>query len=219
MAYSLLIENLITTDYHFEDFIQVYTTFFKGMLRAHGRYLSPFRFVENIRAKRGIKKSDITHSKHDKIGGPAHQNYHEQKGRRIPDRAITHLNGPFEASRGFIPWLKTITGIPETNLRRWQQMLMPDPMWRPWRKCAERDKRIFSDDEEAALVSFVRENYIVPGLIFTERHSNSAGSWRSHSQNRWQTSESLHYYMVNLRFTLGPGQIHLLLDSYFRAQD
>jgi hypothetical protein len=41
-------------------------------------------------------------------------------------------------------------------------------MWRPWRKCAGRHKRIFSDDEDAALVSFVRENYIVPGVIFPD---------------------------------------------------
>jgi hypothetical protein len=158
MADSLLIENLTATDNHFEDFILVYTTFFKWTLSAHGRYLSPFRFVEDMGAKRGIKKSDITHSKHDKIDGPAHQNYHERKGRRIADRAITHVNGPFEASRSFIPWLKTISRIPETNLRRWQQMLRPDPMWRPWRKCTGRHKRIFSDDEDVALVSFVREN-------------------------------------------------------------
>jgi hypothetical protein len=44
-------------------------------------------------------------------------------------------------------------------------------MWRPWQKCAGRHKRIFSDDEEAAVVSFVRENSIVLVLIFTEKHS------------------------------------------------
>jgi hypothetical protein len=63
----------------FSELILFYTTFFKGKLNANVRYLFPFQFVEDMGAKRGIKKSDITHSKHDKIDSPTHQDYHERK--------------------------------------------------------------------------------------------------------------------------------------------
>jgi hypothetical protein len=41
-------------------------------------------------------------------------------------------------------------------------------MLRPWHIYAGRYKRIFSDGEEAALVSFVQGNFIAPDLIFTD---------------------------------------------------
>jgi hypothetical protein len=41
-------------------------------------------------------------------------------------------------------------------------------MWLPWHTCAGRQKRIFSDEEEAALVSFVRDNFIACDLNFID---------------------------------------------------
>jgi hypothetical protein len=43
-----------------------------------------------------------------------------------------------------------------------------DPIWRPWHTDDRRHKRIFSDDEQAAMVSFLRDNFITPGLIFAD---------------------------------------------------
>jgi hypothetical protein len=40
------------------------------------------------------------------------------------------------------------------------------------------------------------------------------GHWRSHSQNKRETSETFENYLINLRIALGNGSIHLLLDSY-----
>jgi hypothetical protein len=54
-----------------------------------------YMFIEAMRKKRAIKNNNISHLKGDKIDDPAHQNYHERKGRRIAHHAIMHLNGPF----------------------------------------------------------------------------------------------------------------------------
>jgi hypothetical protein len=83
-----------------------------------------FYFVHagNMEGKPGIKKGASRISKTEKIKGPAYQNYYERKGRRVANRVIIHLNGPFAASRGLIPWLNGITGIPATNLRGWKKM-------------------------------------------------------------------------------------------------
>jgi hypothetical protein len=118
-------------------------------------------------AKRGITKDSNSHSTHDLVDGPAHHNYYERKGLRAAHRAINHFNVPFSVFAGSIPWLTSITGIPETNLRRWEGMLRGYPMWRPWYTYDGRHKRIISNDQDAALVSFVRDNFIGPGLLFT----------------------------------------------------
>jgi hypothetical protein len=94
--------------------------------------------------------------------------YYERKGRRVSNQGIIHLNRPFSASRCFIPWLNSITGIPETNLRRWRKILQWDPMWRPWQTYAGRHKRIFAKDDEAALTTFMRDSHIATGLLFTD---------------------------------------------------
>jgi hypothetical protein len=41
-------------------------------------------------------------------------------------------------------------------------------MWLPRHTCAGRQKRIFSDEEEVALVSFVRDNFTASGLILID---------------------------------------------------
>jgi hypothetical protein len=114
-------------------------------------------------AKHGVKKGSNSHSTYDLIDGPAHRDSYERKELRVVHRAINHLNGTFALSPEFIPWLKNITEIPETNLRRWQKMLRRDPMWQPWHTDAVRHKIIFSGDEEAVLVSFMVDNFIAPG--------------------------------------------------------
>jgi hypothetical protein len=73
-------------------------------------------------AKRGIKKGVSRISKRENTKGSAHQKYAERKGRQVANHAIIRLNGPFAASRGFIRWLNSVTGIPETNLGGWQKM-------------------------------------------------------------------------------------------------
>jgi hypothetical protein len=136
---------------------------FKAKLTRRGRYDFPFHFIENMVVKLGFKKgSNIGRSTRDRIDGPAHHNYYERKRLQVAHRAINHLNEPFAVSCGFIPWLKSITGIPETNVRRWQKMLRRDPMWRPWHTYVEKHKRIFSDDEEAILVSSVPDKTLLP---------------------------------------------------------
>jgi hypothetical protein len=57
--------------------------------------LFPLLFIEDMRAKRVIKNNNISHLKGDKIDGPALQNYHERKERRIAHHTIMQLNGPF----------------------------------------------------------------------------------------------------------------------------
>jgi hypothetical protein len=47
-------------------------------------------------------------------------------------------------------------------------MMRRDLISRPWHTFTERHQRIFSEDEEAAFVSFVRDNFTAPGLMFTD---------------------------------------------------
>jgi hypothetical protein len=53
-----LIENLITTDQDFEDFIPVYTTFFKGMMTADGRYF--FQSGSSKTSERSVGSRRVT---------------------------------------------------------------------------------------------------------------------------------------------------------------
>jgi hypothetical protein len=55
--------------------------------------------------------------------------------------------------------------IPETNLRQWQNMIREDPDWWPWQTRHGRHRRIFSPLEEISIVSFIRADFIEPGLI------------------------------------------------------
>jgi hypothetical protein len=59
--------------------------------------------------------------------------------------------------------------IPQTTLYRWHRNWRQDPEWRPWGRKVRDDppRRIFSDEEEAALREFIIENYVVPGALFT----------------------------------------------------
>jgi hypothetical protein len=79
-----------------------------------------FVHVGNMGAKQGIRKGASRILKTEGIKGPAHQNYYEREGRRVPNRAMIHLNKLFATLLGFIFWLNGITDMPETNFRRWQ---------------------------------------------------------------------------------------------------
>jgi hypothetical protein len=75
---------------------------------------------------------------------------------------------PMSGARGHIPHLHKITGIPETNLRRWQRMLAHDREWRPWHTHHGAHRRICSPLQETAIVAFIQDNFIDAGLIFTD---------------------------------------------------
>jgi hypothetical protein len=82
--------------------------------------------------------------------------------------AINAFLFPMGLVRGFLPQVQKLTGIPETTLRRWQRMIVEDPEWRPWHTHHGLHRRTFSPLEEIAIVSFIRANFIEPGLIFTD---------------------------------------------------
>jgi hypothetical protein len=58
--------------------------------------------------------------------------------------------------------------IPETNLWRWRHMTREDPDWRPCHTHYGHHRRIFSPLGELSIVSFIRANFIEPGLIFID---------------------------------------------------
>jgi hypothetical protein len=69
--------------------------------------------------------------------------------------------------RGLIPHIHKLTEIPEMTLRRWHAIIGEDPDWRPWHTHHGRHRRIFAPLEKISIVTFIRANFIDPGLIFT----------------------------------------------------
>jgi hypothetical protein len=166
----ILSRNCMAIDQLLRESMVVSSIFFCVILRAVvvAVFFSHFVHVVNIGTKRGIKKGASRISQTKATRGPAHQNDSERKRRRVANRAMIHLNGPFAASRGFVPSLNSISGTLETSLRRWKKRLQRDPMWRPWQTCAGRHKRIFSKGEETRLATFVRDNSLATGFIFAD---------------------------------------------------
>jgi hypothetical protein len=119
-------------------------------------------------AKRKIKKSQS--HKVDKIRGPARHNYQERNGGHAVDRAINPFVTSISLTCAFIPQVRHMTGIPETNLRRWQHMIADDPKLPPWHAHHGEHRRIFTQFEEISTVSVILDNFISHELIFT--HSN-----------------------------------------------
>lgn len=58
--------------------------------------------------------------------------------------------------------------IPKTTVNRWHTKFQQDPTWRPYHGINHgMHLRYFTDEEEAALATFIRENFIKRGYIFT----------------------------------------------------
>jgi hypothetical protein len=81
---------------------------------------------------------------------------------------IKAFDAPLGQVRGLKLHTHRVKGIPETDLWRWQDMIREDPDWRPWSTHHDRHRPIFSPLEERSIVSFIRPNFIEPGLIFTD---------------------------------------------------
>ena len=59
-------------------------------------------------------------------------------------------------------------GMPRSTLYNWRKKWLSDPTWRPSDTSVHGlHHRVFTDDEEEAIASYIVENYIVPGLMFT----------------------------------------------------
>jgi hypothetical protein len=116
--------------------------------------------------KHGIKKdrSRIV----DKILEPAHRNCYERKRRRAAERAINIFLTFMRLTHALIPQVHHMTGITETDLRRWKHMVTEDPEWRPWLMIYGEHRRIFTQFEEISVVSFMLDNLISLPLIFTD---------------------------------------------------
>ena len=78
------------------------------------------------------------------------------------------LNRLSNTFRGSIMSIHAETGIPYSTLSRWHRELMKNPSYNPLKKKYGQHKRIFTDEEEDAIADFIIENYINPGLHFTD---------------------------------------------------
>jgi hypothetical protein len=119
-------------------------------------------------AKRGTKKNRFSEA--NRIRGHDHHNYRERKARQVAERAINAFGTPMGVVRRFIPQVHKITGISETNLRRWEERINRDPEWRPWQTNHGLHRRIFTALEETAIVFFLQTNFIEQGLIFIDSY-------------------------------------------------
>jgi hypothetical protein len=61
-----------------------------------------------------------------------------------------------------------MTGIPETDLKRWQHMITEDPEWRPSLRTHWEHRWIFTQFEEVSIVSFMLDTLILQQIIFTD---------------------------------------------------
>jgi hypothetical protein len=78
------------------------------------------------------------------------------------------LLAPTSLDRGLTAKVQNLTGIPETNLRRWRRLIAEDPEWQPWHTQHGEHRRVFSALEETAIVPFIVDKCISQGLIFTD---------------------------------------------------
>ena len=58
-------------------------------------------------------------------------------------------------------------GVPVSTLYSWLSKWRVNPDWRPWKSDKRLQHRIFSDKEEEALSCYIINNYITPGILFT----------------------------------------------------
>ena len=70
--------------------------------------------------------------------------------------------------RGGLSQVADETGIPLSTLSRWHQGLIKNPNFNPLDRKWGEHRRIFTDEEEDSLADFIMENYIIPGLHFTD---------------------------------------------------
>jgi hypothetical protein len=97
--------------------------------RKHSRFLPHFFSTpSDVSEARDQEKKQSC--KVNKILRPVRQNCYERKGQRAAERAINALLTSMSRTRPLIPQVHPMTGIPETNLRRWQHMTAKDPEWR-----------------------------------------------------------------------------------------
>ena len=70
-------------------------------------------------------------------------------------------------TRPLISRLSRETGIPDRTLRDWYKRYQAMPDWRPYDTSVHGEHlRIFTDEEENALVEFIVDNFFKPGLAF-----------------------------------------------------
>jgi hypothetical protein len=76
----------------------------------------------------------------------------------FPHRAPNSLRG-----------IGQLMGIPFQRLYDWRARWAQDPDWRPWVYTLRGDHhRVFSDAEERAIADYIIDNYLVPGVLFTD---------------------------------------------------
>jgi hypothetical protein len=121
-----------------------------------------------IPAKRGVKKGHPP--ARGLILGRPHRNYQDRRGRRAAEAAILAFEAYMGSTCELISHVRALTGIPETTLRRWREMIGRDPEWRPWYTHRGEPLRIFTPIQELAMATFLTDNFIRPGLIFTDAH-------------------------------------------------
>jgi hypothetical protein len=132
--------------------------------------MTVFFFVSSrlplMQAKRGVKKGQSR--KVEKILGPVHHNYYERQGRLAANMAINAFLTSMGLTRALIPQVHRMTGIPETNLRRWQRMIANGSEWRPWHTYHGCHRRISTPLEETVIVLFIKTSFLDQRLIFTD---------------------------------------------------
>ena len=103
------------------------------------------------------------HRRQPLFRGRPHRDY--QRHARVLDEIFTN----------FFPNLSDQTvsechkkfGIPASTLYFWLGKWKTNAQWRPWASDKRLQHRIFDDNEEAAISSYIIDNYIVPGILFT----------------------------------------------------
>jgi hypothetical protein len=100
----------------------------KSIMVTDGRFFFISSRIPLVLARCGIKKNRSKNL--DRIGGTPHQNDGKRKGQSAAKRAINVFLMPIRLVRTFIEQVHLLTGIPDTNLRRWQGMIAEDPEWR-----------------------------------------------------------------------------------------
>ena len=87
---------------------------------------------------------------------------------KISDDMPEILQRLSKTPRGGLSQVADETGIPLSTLSRWHQGLIKNPNFNPLDRKWGEHRRIFTDEEEDSLADFIMENYIIPGLHFTD---------------------------------------------------
>lgn len=105
-------------------------------------------------------------AKHPKSSKFSHRiNYYSRTNMKLADDVFAM----FLTEDGTLAQISRDFGIPPKTVSNWHKQFIKDPEWRPYLgKNHGLHHRIFTDEEEANIKSYINDNYINQGKLFTD---------------------------------------------------